>query len=256
MVGGIGCALAVRRGRAADWPTQWQVQSLRFHADFALRPETPIVQDSLDLDRSIPQILALSPRDETVYIYLFSDRRTYQSYLKQYFPRIPYRRALFIKQQGRGMVFAYYSRDFAVDLRHETSHAVLHTLLPMVPLWLDEGLAEYFEVAAPERVTGNPHLKSTLRNVRWHRPPSLELLESIHDLEQMKQEQYRDAWSWVHYMLHGPTAARREFRSYLRDIERRTPPGQLATRLQQRVPDLYRSYVDHFLRLQRPIELG
>jgi hypothetical protein len=249
LAGGLSWALC-DGGFAAQWPTQWQVQSLRFHADFPLRPDARIVQDALDLDRSIPQILALNAGNETVYIYLFSDRPTYQNYLTQYFPNVPYRRALFIKQQGHGMVFAYYSRDFAVDLRHETAHAVLHTILPMVPLWLDEGLAEYFEVATPQRVYGNPHLKSTLRNVRWYRPVSLERLESIHDLEQMKPEQYRAAWSWVHYLLHGPTAARREFRAYLSDIAHHTPPGQLVSRLQQRISDLPRSYADHFQQLQ------
>ena len=105
------------------------------------------------------------------------------------------------------MVFAYYSDDFVVDLRHETTHAVLHTLLPMVPLWLDEGLAEYFEVPAADRCQGNPHLKQVQRNVRWRRPASLVKLEATETLDQMDRDAYRDAWSWVHYLLHGPADA-------------------------------------------------
>ena len=77
-----------------------------------------------------------------------SGKATYQAYMKQYFPKVPYRRALFIKARGPGMVFACQGTDFEIDVRHESTHALLHAWLPSVPLWLDEGLAEYFEVAA------------------------------------------------------------------------------------------------------------
>ena len=53
-------------------------------------------------------------------------------------------------------------RELAVDLRHETTHAVLHGLLPMVPLWLDEGLAEYFEAPEANRLQRHPHFKAVL----------------------------------------------------------------------------------------------
>jgi hypothetical protein len=226
---------------------------MRFHADFPLLPDSPLVQDALDLRQTIPQTLTLNPHDEPIYLYLFSDEPTYQGYLKQYFPGVPYRRALYIKQQGAGMVFAYSNREIAVDVRHETTHAVLHTLLPMVPLWLDEGLAEYFEVPAAERFQGNPHLKSVQRHVRWLRPVSLDKLESTERLDQMSRPKYREAWSWVHYLLHGPAHATEEFRRYLVDIHRHVPPGQLSRRLQQWIPDLNRSYAEHFLRLdERP----
>ena len=51
-----------------------------------------------------------------------------------------------MKGRGPGKVFAYKSKALPVDVRHEGTHGLLHAALPMVPLWLDEGLAEYFEV--------------------------------------------------------------------------------------------------------------
>ena len=89
--------------------------------------------------------------------------------MNQWYPRVPYRRALFVKSGSRGRVFAYEHEDLAVDVRHESTHALLHASLPMVPLWLDEGLAEYFEVAESQRAFDHPH-STALETVSlyWH----------------------------------------------------------------------------------------
>ena len=152
-----------------------------------------------------------------------------------------------MKQRGPGMVFARLSSEIAVDLRHETTHAVLHSILPMVPLWLDEGLGEYFEVPADRRETGHSHLTSVKSKlVRWRRVPSIEQLEGLSDLSQMHGEHYRNAWSWVHFMLHGPPAAKQALRDYLQQIEAHVPPGDLSLRLRRAVPQLEREYLAHF----------
>ena len=72
----------------------------------------------------------------------------HRTYIEAHYPDIPYRRALFIKEHGLAGLYAYRHADLAVDLRHECTHAMLHASLPYVPLWLDEGLAEYFEATA------------------------------------------------------------------------------------------------------------
>jgi hypothetical protein len=44
-------------------------------------------------------------------------------------------------------------RDFGIDLRtlrHEVVHAQLHAAIGCTPIWLDEGLAQWFENAAPD----------------------------------------------------------------------------------------------------------
>jgi hypothetical protein len=144
------------------------------------------------------------------------------------------------------MVFAYWSRELEVDLRHECTHALLHAVLPMVPLWLDEGIAEYFEVAPDQRAFDNPHLAG----VRWLATLGmgmrLENLEKKTDLQQMGGSEYRDAWAWVHFMLHGPYLAHDELVRYLADIRNRTPPGLLSDRLRRRMPDLERRFFAHF----------
>ena len=144
------------------------------------------------------------------------------------------------------MVFAYRSRQFSVDIRHECTHALLHTTLPMVPLWLDEGLAEYFEVAPGDRAFNNPHLPGVRWAARLGVVSRLESLEKKGDLSKMGGSEYRNAWAWVHFMLHGPKEAHDELVRFLADIQVHTPPGLLSERLKRRLPDLKRRFAAHF----------
>ena len=116
----------------------------------------------------------------------------------------------------------------------------------MVPLWLDEGLAEYFEVAAEQRAAGNPHHEALKWNLRLGRAPRLSRLESRHDLSEMTAGDYRDAWAWVHFMLHGPPEARDELVRFLADIRASAAPGQLSARLENRLPGVEGRLIEHF----------
>jgi hypothetical protein len=144
------------------------------------------------------------------------------------------------------MVFAYQSPEFEIDVRHECTHAFLHGALPMVPLWLDEGLAEYFEVSADKRAYDNPHLKSIRWLVRLGNAPRIEDLEAVREVNEMGAPEYRAAWAWTHFMLHGSPDAHDELARYLADIAAHTPPGQLSDRLRRRIPDVERRFVTHF----------
>jgi hypothetical protein len=202
-----------------QWPDQGQAGPFRIHADFPLEPLMPLLQELHQLSADLQQELGVGPPREWIYVFLFRHRSTYDRYVKQHFPQAPARRALFIKQRGPGMVFAYVSDKLAADLRHECTHALLHARLPMVPLWLDEGLAEYFEVPADQRASRNPHHGSVRWAVRLRSLSDIERLESLGDVDAMGRAEYRDSWAWVHFMLHGPPQFRTELQRYLQDIE-------------------------------------
>lgn len=232
--------------KAQQWPDRRHDGAFVFHANFSLNTCSDLLDEVTFLTGEVAQRLHLQPSNEPIHVYLFSRRDVYEQYMRQYFPGVPYRRALFIKQRGPGMVFAFRSNELAVDLRHETTHAVLHTLLPMVPLWLDEGLAEYFEISPAHRQLKNPYLRSVRWRSRLRQVPKLSKLESLRELSEMKHDDYRDAWAWVHFMLHGPIEAQAELYSYLADIQAHVPPGKLSARLQRRVPQLERKFLLHF----------
>ena len=159
---------------------------------------------------------------------------------------MPFRRAVYIKDGGQGRVFAFRSPQFETDLRHECTHALLHASLKNVPLWLDEGLAGYFELPKDQRAFGNPHLSTVRWNAWLGIVPSIESLEKCTDVAKMGKAEYRDSWAWVCYMLNGPADAHEELVKYLQDLQSQNPPDLLSARLNGRIPELHQSYVTHF----------
>lgn len=230
---------------AAAWPDERTIGPFRIHANFSLDEFGPVLQDLALLPADVGEILAVAPPGEVIHVYLFDRRSIYEDYIEQYFPDLPNRRALYIKERGPGMVFAYLSSELETDLRHECTHAVLHASLPMVPLWLDEGIAEYFEVPRGDRGENSPHLSTVRWRCRLGLPPDIEQLEELGDLASMTRGNYRDAWAWVHFMIHGEAAAREELQRFLADIAARTPPGDLSRRLAVRLTDRDRQFSRH-----------
>jgi hypothetical protein len=215
-------------------------------ADFSLAGVEDLLADLGRLQEDLVRYLGVRPAAESIEVYLFESQQAYREYLKQYLPEVPYRRALYLKRGGPGIVLAYRSGELDVDLRHECTHALLHASLPMVPLWIDEGLAEYFEVEPEQRAFGSPHLTAVRWNARLGIPQKMEKLEGKGDLSQMNGAEYRIAWAWIHFMLHGSAETHDELVRFLRDIEASTPPGRMSERLRHRFPDLDRRFVTHF----------
>jgi hypothetical protein len=143
-------------------------------------------------------------------------------------------------------VFAYRSEELEIDVRHESTHALLHASLPAVPLWLDEGLAEYFEVPEDDRPGRNPHLADLKWSLRLGLVPKLSTLENKHELSEMGRREYMFSWAWVHFMLHGPAEARQELVGYLADLQAAVPTETLSVRLNRRLPQAEKKLTQHF----------
>jgi hypothetical protein len=231
---------------AEPWVDTRQVGPFVCQATFPLRDHDSLLSQLTALERDIDRSLGLPPSREPLYVYLFSDAQSHREYLKQHFPDVPYRRALFVKDGGLAAVYAYRHDQLDVDLRHECTHALLHATLPSVPLWLDEGLAEYFEVPEDKRASEHPNFGSLRWNMRLGMIRSVAELEERQDLAQMGTVDYRYSWAWVHFMLHGPDAAHAVLVAYLADIHRGAPAGQLSDRLAKSMPDATDRMAQHF----------
>ena len=231
---------------AADWTDSREVGPLVCRANFSLQGMDSLWADLQQLQGDLCQSLGIPPAQERVEVYLFGDESSYRRYLKTYFPRLPYRRALFEKLGGPGMVLAYRGKEFETSLRHECTHALLHASLPMVPLWLDEGLAEYFQEPARQARYDSRHLSMTRWSARFGMVPNLEKLEEKSDASPMTSTDYRHAWAWVHFMLHGPAEAHEELARFLEDIRAEVPYGRLSQRLGEQLKNADRSFCDHF----------
>lgn len=230
---------------AGGWVEEQQIGPYLIRSEFALRDVQGLVDDLGDLQSDIERLLKVKCEPGEIQVHLFSSRRGYANYLSKRVPDGIKRQALFVQGTDAGRVYAYRHTGLETDVRHETTHALLHTALPYVPLWLDEGLAEYFEVAPGLREKRNPHHSELQRAIRWGWRPSLERLEGKRELLQMEGNDYRDAWGVIHFILHGPPAAREALAKYLEEIQSGKAPTPLSQHLRRRIPDLDQRIVDH-----------
>ena len=231
---------------ASEWADVRAAGAFVCRANFSLRGYEVLLGDLAGLQEDLVRVLGVPAAEERIELYLFRSESGYRRYLETYFPGVPYRRALYVKRGGPGVVLAFDSAELAVDLRHECTHALLHAVLPMVPLWLDEGLAEFFEVSPSRRAYGNPHLSRVRWNARFGVKTAVGRLERKGSVADMRGSDYRDAWAWVHFMLYGSSEGHAELVLFLRDISAGIPPGSLEARLSERIPGLGREYLAHF----------
>ena len=231
---------------APVWVDQRHIGPFMVQATFDLSPHHQLLQELPALELELRRVLALRPCSEPIELVLLADEREHRAYLAERFPAAPYRRALFVRQNGRSTVFAYQHKELAIDIRHECTHALLHADLAGLPLWLDEGLAEYFEMPANERAFGHPHLASIRWRTRLRLPINLSVLEQKDELSEMELADYRLSWCWVHFLLHGPRPASEALWSYLGDIRRGEQAGALSDRLEATLPNTEHRLANHF----------
>lgn len=230
-----GCRLPGRRDPAltVSLPSRHSVLSdqLVIQSDFRLQYDHPLIEDLLALKREVSTALALEFNGPPVVVYLFEDEQKYVNYLASTWPSLPYRRAYFFGNPHELAVYTFWGENVQEDLRHEFTHGLLNSTLQNLPLWLDEGLAEYFEVSGrPGTVkpTVVQRLGQALTN-GWR--PDMAHLEGLTDVTLMTQSNYEEAWAWVHFLLHSEPAQRDVLLSYLQSLRQSRFPGPLSERL-------------------------
>jgi hypothetical protein len=226
-----------------------------FRTDFDLKQDLPLFYELEDLHEQIGKELQLPKTSALVQVYLFEDREHYDHFMHEKYPDLPKRPAFFVAQPHVGggaedlLVYTFWGDRLRQDLRHELTHALLHSVLKDVPLWLDEGLAEYFEMP-PEQHGNNPrHVAQLLHGPDGPITPDLAHLEKLSLVQQMSPAEYREAWAWVHLMLHGKPEAKTVLVQYLQQLRTNPSPGSLQPRLAQVHPDLEEALGSHLAAL-------
>jgi hypothetical protein len=213
-----------------------------FFSDFELDREHPVFRDLANLRDQVYKELRLPPGNAVVRVYLFQDRERYDQFMQASYPDLPPRRAFFIeRQQVVGgpddlLVYTVWGDRARLDLRHELTHALLHSVLKDVPLWLDEGLAEYFELPAENQGVNPAHVEQLRHGMGELYKPDMSRLEGLTKVSQMKQREYWEAWAWVHLMLRTTPEAKGVLTAYLQQLRSNPTPGPLSPRLAEAVP--------------------
>lgn len=205
---------------------------LVIHADFPLAEQHRLVRDLEALRVDVSQRLGLPISDEPVHLYLFEQQDRYDAFAARYFPGFPVRRAFFIETDTRLAVFAPWQDRIAEDLRHETTHGYVHAVVPAVPLWLDEGIAEYFELPRGEQGRHAEHIAHLAgRRIEGTWRIDIERLESMQSPGELSQDHYAESWLWVHWLLHTTPERKKLLQDYLADLRRDAKTAPLSARL-------------------------
>ncbi len=206
-------------------------------SDFKLSKDHSLVRELNALREQVSGILELPMRRDPIVVYLFQTEAEYRRYMKANFPPLPPRSAYFVGTSTELAVYTHWGENVREDLRHEYTHGLLHSSIKHVPLWLDEGLAEYFEVIGPRPGGINQEYARRLAEglaSGWQ--PDLRWLEGLNEQAPMKRADYEESWAWVHFLLNSTPDNRRILLTYLSELRTLPDPKPLSHRLRTDAP--------------------
>lgn len=214
-----------------------------FFSDQPLSQFPDLIEGLDTLPQDISRELGIPISQRMVKVYVFSEKDHFQEYVGQKYPLLPNRRAYFIAQKRAAglaedlVVLTVQSPRIKQDLRHELTHALLHGVLKQVPLWLDEGIAEYFETEPHQNGFNAAHLEGLQRQWSSGAGPDLDRLESLSEVQQMHREEYREAWAWVYWMLRQSPEGKEALKAYLAQCKQVKSPKKLMDGLREKMPE-------------------
>jgi len=162
----------------------------------------------------IPGLAVASPCP--TYVYVFKDRFAFLPYRFHFQgKRVEVAGYIFGRPWGNYVAIDGDPRTDALhSVRHEYVHFVLHNNFAHLPLWLDEGLAEFygtFHVVDGEARVGEP----VVQHIRWLQENQLIPLRQLFAIDHRSQDYhegirqgvfYAESWALTHYFLVGNTA--------------------------------------------------
>lgn len=239
----LGCSLwGPSRPSATATETRGQ---LVIHCDVPLPSKDRLIAEIDQQGPELSELLGLPPTTSPIHIHLFHDVATYEQFVAQSFPHYPQRRAFFVETDDRLAVYAHWGDSVADDLRHEAAHGYLHAAVPNLPLWLDEGLAEFFEVGRGRDGFHETHLALLAKELDDGWQPDVTHLEELRSAAAMSQRDYAESWAWVHFLLRTTPGRREMLQAYLADLRHSKRPGPLSARLAAKHIEPERTLVEH-----------
>lgn len=188
-----------------------------FVSDMPMTNAVDLRDELLQLQHHLAKTLGLERPRGRIVIFLSRDRNTHEQWIRRFLPHLPHgadqRDGLFLLRRGQPYLFLYWGEHYLSSLRHEFVHVLLHHNFPDIPLWLDEGLAVFHETGREDG--WHPQWVAALAEQHqrgWS--PDLARLEKLTTMTQLHPQDYREAWSWVHWLLVGNPNGHQKLRDY------------------------------------------
>jgi len=223
---------------AAGWQAEYVDGQFRVHTQVDPQRLQTSIRELSQLRKQIEQTLQIELSDQTIDLLVFDSQREYRDYVAPRVPEAVNRPALFVKGPDALWVHVVYGNGWETNLRHEVTHALLHASLAFLPLWLDEGLAEYFELPASAKGVNRKYVSNLVWRMRLRRGLPTGDLENLKSLTEMRPDDYRDSWAWVYFCLHSSRETEQLLQRYLQTIQREEVPGPFFRYLNNSMPGI------------------
>ena len=241
--------IPVQRIETALLPQRERLRIHEHHSDIALSTESRerMQQGIQHIFGMYTRRLGLDVRSVVeVNLHLFSSRADYQNWVSERIGRRAISTGIFITASNEVAVWQWGSEEQIVTtILHEVSHVILHQLAPNTPVWLHEGLAQYFQTIKPDgdqlRVDPIPEAMALIRQwvdrgdlISVHQYlsiPQNQWMAMVHDRSAIP---YTLAWGLVYFMMSRPVGEQ-TIRRILHDLEKSGLPPTL-DRIESRYP--------------------
>jgi tetratricopeptide (TPR) repeat protein len=177
-----------------------------------------------------------APSWKRATVFVFDRRKESQPYFDLLFAQENARAAgVYVRYEGGGTMIVDGARKAGPLHRtdpgirtamHELMHDLLRQTDSVPPLWLEEGLAEYFSNASVEggRVTAGDPIREHVNLLQKRNPMTLEHLFTIkaESTEGTSSPFYAQSWAAVNWLI---ATDQKAFFGFLRDVEKGMPPA-------------------------------
>jgi hypothetical protein len=213
--------VVVRAKNGPDWPRTFEARSANYRVVSDIDQDTcrkaaTVLEEALGAFRSRVGMLQAEPK-RLYDVFLFSGEAGFQRYVADsalLSGKGPERAAgLYSGVMKQLLIWNLPNRDEMMStVRHEGFHQYLDRLMPDPPVWLNEGMAVYFEVVPPPG--GELHLErpraDQLDALKDKPLVPLEAFTRIKPKEfyATAPQSYAQAWLLVHMLHHGSTKHR------------------------------------------------
>ncbi len=235
-------AISQSEARAADW-IRLQSANFTFEGDAGER-ELRAVARRLEqfrevIGRELPSAKLVAPLPVTVLV--FAHTRDFKAVVPLYNGKpIDATGYAVVGSAGVSISLSVEDGDSAYPVvYHEFAHLLLVNAFRNFPLWLQEGMAEYyrtFELSDDGRraVLGKPIASEQFDLLRGRMLPMSELLSAdetsaLYNVGQDRNRFYAQSWLLVHYLLLGNPDRARQFRDFVARLAAGTPAGTAFT---------------------------
>lgn len=262
----VGCALKswFRTEETVFEPRRVRNGMLEIEGDFRTDGLLPLLDELQTTHQDMKEILHLPDPKDVTLIRVFNDDYSLNEAIHEKMDVLPSRRTYFFEttrlEQGQKVrqmeILVKYTDCIADDLRHESAHGYLHSVCHRIPLWLDEGLAEYFE---PQRtvqgVQGRHINRLMLRKNSTGWLPDLARLEQLEKTVQydMTIEDYAESWLWVHFLLNYAPQTRALLQNYLNTLDSWRSPRPMSEQIAELYPNNSQLVRDYLVQLNRTL---